>query len=511
MLTLPTENDVIAGKYRVERVIGRGGMGVVVAAWHLELDQRVALKFLMPELAERGESAERFRREARAAARIKSEHVVRVLDVGNWEGNAPYMVMEYLDGRDLSAELRERGTLTTKECVDYLLQAIDALAEAHALGIVHRDLKPENLFLNRRPDGSRSVKVLDFGISKTIVLGSSEEQSLTRTTNIMGSPFYMSPEQMRTPRNVDARSDIWAIGAILYNLLAGRPPYVAETIPQLCTMLLENDPEPLRGVRNDVSEELERIVMRCLAKSTSDRWASVSELAVALAPFGSRSSRVHVERASRVLRAPGAAVSPESALASSEPPPPMAALVTGPAAGLGGATPTQASGVPIPSAPDSATQDSWGHTQRPQTAKPNGSKATRPNWQWFVLAGAVLLSAVVAVVSFRSGVGTQSDSAHDNAPGLVQGKEPNPPAPIVPSASPASAAVAPALQSATSEPAPVPSAALQAAPGPSVDSAADMAAKKQLAHSVPQPTLQSVPQRPKPSASSGLTDFGGRR
>src|SRR5256885_11586613 len=174
MVTLPGEKEIIAGKYRVEGIIGRGGMGVVVGAWHLELDQRVALKFLIPELVDRGEAAERFRREARAAARIKSEHVVRVLDVGNWEGNAPYMVMEYLDGRDLAAELRARGTLTAKECVDYLLQAIDALAEAHSLGIVHRDLKPENLFLSRRPDGTRTVKVLDFGISKTIVLGSSD-------------------------------------------------------------------------------------------------------------------------------------------------------------------------------------------------------------------------------------------------------------------------------------------------------------------------------------------------
>src|SRR5262245_3484745 len=316
MVSLPGENEIIAGKYRVERIIGRGGMGIVVAAWHLELDQRVALKFLMPELVERGESAERFRREARAAARIKSEHVVRVLDVGNWDGNAPYMVMEFLDGRDLSAELRERGRLTARECVDYLLQAIEAVAGAHALGIVHRDLKPENLFLSRRADGSRSVKVLDFGISKTIVLGSSDEQSLTRTSNIMGSPFYMSPEQMRTPRNVDARSDIWALGAILYDLLAGRPPYVAETIPQLCTMLLETDPVSLRELRPDVSEELDRVVMRCLAKKTDERWGSVSELAVALSPHASRSSRVHVDRARRVLSSSGT-LPPVSELLSS--------------------------------------------------------------------------------------------------------------------------------------------------------------------------------------------------
>src|SRR5260221_3586586 len=310
MLSLPNENDVVAGKYRVERIIGRGGMGVVVAAWHLELDQRVALKFLMPELVERGESAERFRREARAAARIKSEHVVRVLDVGNWEGNAPYMVMEFLDGRDLSAELREKGTLSTKDCVDYLLQAIEAVAEAHSLGIVHRDLKPENLFLTRRADGSRAVKVLDFGISKTIVLGSSDEQSLTRTSNIMGSPFYMSPEQMRTPRNVDPRSDIWALGAILYDLLSGQPPFVAETIPQLCTMMLESEPLPIRGLRPEVTVELEAVIMRCLAKDISKRWSSVADVGQPLLRFASRSSKIHVERAGRVLSASGAASVP---------------------------------------------------------------------------------------------------------------------------------------------------------------------------------------------------------
>jgi serine/threonine-protein kinase len=496
MLTLPRENDIIAGKYRVERVIGRGGMGIVVAAWHLELDQRVALKFLMPELVERGESAERFRREARAAARIKSEHVVRVLDVGNWEGNAPYMVMEYLDGRDLSAELRERGRLTTRECVDYVLQAIEAVAEAHALGIVHRDLKPENLFLSRRADGSRTVKVLDFGISKTIMLGSSDEQSLTRTANIMGSPFYMSPEQMRTPRNVDARSDIWAIGAILYDLLAGRPPYVAETIPQLCTMLLENDPDPIRSMRSDVTEDLEQVIMKCLAKRTQDRWSSVSELANALAPFASRSSRVHVERASRVLGTTASVTAPESFMQpSSDPPPPVPEPRPGLGA-LGGATPTQASGVPISSGPVSATQDSWGSTQRPQMEevqkRPAGSP---PRWQWLVIGGAVLLTAAVAIVAFRSSSTSRAEPANEVTPVLVPPKEPAlPPAVSVeaPAAEPPSAIV-------------VPSAAPQAEPTRPVDSAAELA-KRQQPNRTPPPAAH-----PKPAPSTGLTDFGGRR
>jgi serine/threonine-protein kinase len=473
-------------------------MGIVVAAWHLELDQRVALKFLMPELVERGESAERFRREARAAARIKSEHVVRVLDVGNWEGNAPYMVMEYLDGRDLSAELRERGKLTTKECVDYLLQAVEAVAEAHSLGIVHRDLKPENLFLSRRADGSRTVKVLDFGISKTITLGSADEPSLTRTANIMGSPFYMSPEQMRTPRNVDARSDIWAIGAILYDLLAGRPPYVAETIPQLCTMLLENEPEPIRNIRTDVTEELEQVVMKCLAKKVEDRWSSVSELAVALAPFGSRSSRVHVERAGRVLNQSGSLTAPpDSVLQSSEPPPPMPP--GRPELGkLGGATPTQASGGPISPVPDSSTQDSWGRTQRPSMEEAQNRPAgSPPSWQWLVIGAAVILSVAVAIVAFRS-FGSHAEATSEATPVLVAPKEP----PVAPAASviaPLEAVDPPAAANAAS-----------ATPQGDATAAADLAKKPPVrpVAAVPAPPAA---QRPKPAASGGLTDFGGRR
>jgi serine/threonine-protein kinase len=513
MLNLPRENDVIAGKYRVERIIGRGGMGIVVAAWHLELDQRVALKFLMPELVERGESAERFRREARAAARIKSEHVVRVLDVGNWEGNAPYMVMEYLDGRDLSAELRERGQLTTKECVDYVLQAIEAVAEAHSLGIVHRDLKPENLFLARRADGSRSVKVLDFGISKTLMLGSSDEPSLTRTANIMGSPFYMSPEQMRTPRNVDARSDIWAIGAILYDLLAGRPPYVAETIPQLCTMLLENDPDPIRNTRPDVTEDLEHVVMRCLAKRVEDRWSSVGELAVALAPFASRSSRVHVERAGRVLGGSGSMTAPpESSLQSSAPPPPLQGRAgTGP--GLRNVTPTQASmDSPVLPPDSSTTHDSWGRTQRHMEQAQKRPAGSPPSWQWFIIGGAVLLSVVVAIIALRGSSASHAEASGEGAPVLA------PKDPPLARPDPASAAkgvtaeALPAADPPVADPGAAPSSNSSANPAASTEpkpgTMADLAKRPTVR--MPAPPPPQAP-RPKPTASSGLTDFGGRR
>jgi serine/threonine-protein kinase len=175
------------------------------------------------------------------------------------------------------------------------------VAEAHSLGIVHRDLKPENLFLARLPDGTRSVKVLDFGISKSMVIGSADNRSLTQSSTIMGSPLYMSPEQMRAPRTVDTRTDIWSLGAIIYELLSGNPPYVADTLPQLCAKMLESDPTPLRIFRPDVDLDLERTVTRCLARNVNDRWQSMGELAQALLPYASRSARIHVERAGRVL------------------------------------------------------------------------------------------------------------------------------------------------------------------------------------------------------------------
>ena len=211
------EGDVLAGKYRVEKVLGFGGMGVVVSAFRGDLEQRVAVKFLSEAAAERTDAAERFRREARAAAKIRSEHVARVLDVGTLDTGLPYMVMEFLEGNDISDELNQHPHgLPMVEAVDFMLQAIEALAEAHAAGVVHRDLKPGNIFLARRADGSRRVKVLDFGISKALSGTSVEELSLTKTAALIGSPLYMAPEQMRSAKDVDTRADIWSLGAMLY-------------------------------------------------------------------------------------------------------------------------------------------------------------------------------------------------------------------------------------------------------------------------------------------------------
>jgi serine/threonine-protein kinase len=282
--------ELLAGKYRVERVLGEGGMGVVVAAFHIALEKRVAVKFLRKDMADRGDAAERFRREARAVANIQSEHVARVLDVGTMEDGETYIVMEYLDGNDLAAEMNRRGALPLAECVDIGLQIADAVSEAHASGIVHRDLKPANVFLVRRADGSRLAKVLDFGISKSLLADSASNVSLTQTSTVMGSPLYMSPEQMRSARDVDTRTDIWALGAILYEAFAGAPPHSGTSLPEICTSLLHDTPRSIESTRGDMPPGLSAVIMRCLAKDRADRWPTMRDLMMALAPYAPETS-----------------------------------------------------------------------------------------------------------------------------------------------------------------------------------------------------------------------------
>ncbi|HEY2407822.1 MAG TPA: serine/threonine-protein kinase [Polyangiaceae bacterium] len=303
MSSMVREGDVLAGKFRIERVLGQGGMGVVVAATHLQLDERVALKFLLPEAMSNPEAVARFAREARAAVKIKSEHVARVSDVGTLDTGSPYMVMEYLQGHDMAALVQQRGAFAVADAVDFVLQACEALAEAHALGIVHRDLKPANLFVTARADGSPCVKVLDFGISKLTTPGSASDMGMTKTSSVMGSPLYMSPEQMSSTRDVDARTDIWAVGIILYEIIAGRVPFLAETMPQLCAMILQEPPRALRDSRPDAPSALQEIIVRCLEKDRTRRFANVAELAHALAPFGSANAARSAERISKILRA----------------------------------------------------------------------------------------------------------------------------------------------------------------------------------------------------------------
>jgi serine/threonine-protein kinase len=298
------EGEIVAAKYRVERVIGRGGMGVVVAATHIELGQRVALKFLVQGVDD-GDAVERFRREARAAGNLKSDHVVRVFDIGRLPSREPFMVMELLEGADL-AEVLESGPLTMSEAAGYVFQACDALAEAHSAGIVHRDLKPRNLFVTRTGTGQARLKVLDFGISK--MSADRGERALTGRSDVMGTPDYMSPEQVRASHGVDGRTDIWALGVILYELVAQRVPFEGASLTHLCALILEAEPKPLRSVAPTVSEDFERLVARCLAKDPEKRFATVGELATALAAFLPTASR------SPTVPVPGASHRPPKAL-----------------------------------------------------------------------------------------------------------------------------------------------------------------------------------------------------
>jgi serine/threonine-protein kinase len=295
----------IAGKYRIEEVLARGGMGVVLVARHLQLDERVAIKVLLPECVGNPDAVARFHREARAAAKIRSEHSVRVHDVGILEDGAPYQVMEFLEGYDLNVELSQHGPMLVADALDYVFQACVAIAEAHALGIVHRDLKPANLFLSRRADGSVCVKVLDFGISKfsspDVSLSSAADYGMTQAATVLGSPYYMSPEQVRSAKDVDHRTDIWALGVILYELLTGEHPFEADSLPGLSVAVATEPPRPWPQSRANVPRPvIDTILLGCLEKDRERRLQSVSDLVLRLQPYAPYSAQLSVERILRI-------------------------------------------------------------------------------------------------------------------------------------------------------------------------------------------------------------------
>jgi len=286
-MPLPQSGDILANKYRIEKLLGRGGMGKVYAAMHLQLGQRVAIKVL-----HRGEPGAQARliREARVCARLATEHVPRVYDLDRLPGGAPYLVMECLEGEDLT-KVMARGPVAPADAVGYMLQACAAVAEAHAVGVVHRDLKPANLFLTASGAGSPPIlKVLDFGISKALAEGGeADAATLTRAGVLMGSPVYMSPEQFRADGGVDERSDIWSLGVILYELLTGRAPFRAPTLPALAIAIATQAPSPLASPCGPLPRGLVRVVSRCLEKEPAARYASVPRLMKALAPFAATS------------------------------------------------------------------------------------------------------------------------------------------------------------------------------------------------------------------------------
>jgi hypothetical protein len=375
--------DVLAGKYRVERVLGSGGMGYVVAARHLQLDQLVAMKFLRRSGAalDETEATGRFLREAKAVVRLRDEHVAKVFDVGTLESGEPYIVMEYLDGCDLSALAKQRGQIPASEAVEYVMQACEALAEAHSLGIVHRDVKLANLFVTRGHAGSPLVKVLDFGISKMNPFGESEHE-MTRTASMLGSPRFMSPEQMRDPRAVDARSDIWSLGVVLYRLVAGKPPFEADTLGRLLSMVMHENPDPLAAVVDPTLLPLgfSETVHHCLEKDPNNRFSNIAELAYALAPFAMDPMRARAA-ADRIAATLSVAQMPRALE--------MPALAGAGAGFMGGGIPAAGhSQSNPPGANDTGTAAPWAGTQGGRLRDP-----ARANLVWAAVALAATLVA----------------------------------------------------------------------------------------------------------------------
>ena len=288
---------VFLGKYRVDGIIGHGGMGVVAECTHLQLGERVAIKMLRKDVLLDEDAVQRFTREAQAAAKLKSEYVAKVTDVGRFENNVPYMVMEFLDGHDLGQLLEQRGVLPVPWATELMLQTAEALAEAHSHGIVHRDVKPTNLFVTWRPDGSALIKVLDFGISKS---PTGADMQLTQTQSLLGTPAYMSPEQMRSARLVDTRSDIWSLGTVFYELLEGRRPFEAESFSEMCVKVAVDPPAPMINT----PPALQPVILKCLAKSPEQRYATMADLGRDLVPFVQDTHQAQrlVERMARMLR-----------------------------------------------------------------------------------------------------------------------------------------------------------------------------------------------------------------
>ncbi|MES1183596.1 MAG: serine/threonine-protein kinase [Myxococcales bacterium] len=292
--------EIVAGKYQVDRVIGFGGMGIVCLATHLELGIPIAIKFVRPELGSDERAVTRFLTEARAAAQLRSQHACRVIDCGRLPGGSPYIVMEYLSGRDLRSLVDTRGPMSIEGAVAVALQACEALAEAHSKHIVHRDVKPENLFIAEGPGGAESLKVLDFGISKQLSpLGA--QRSLTDSMESVGSPSHMSPEQMIDPSGVDFRTDIWSLGVVLYEILTAQMPFAGESGPQLCANVMTTEPIPPQAHRADIPEGLARVILHCLEKDRERRFRDVGELSLALKEFGDAGAALAAARVEQIF------------------------------------------------------------------------------------------------------------------------------------------------------------------------------------------------------------------
>jgi len=506
--------ELLAGKYQTERVVGVGGMGVVVLAWHAELQQRVALKFLREAFASHPEARERFRREARAAARISSDHVVRVFDVATLDNGVPYMVMEYLEGQSLHELLHTMGPLEESEVAAILIQVCEALAQAHANKIIHRDLKPENIYLTPRAKQPPLVKVLDFGVSKSLSANTVPHLRLTPASMLRGSPAYMSPEQLDSKRGLDARADIWGAGVLIYELLTKQRPFKGQTLPQVICAVLAGDRTPIATYRKGVSPMMEAVLSRCLAPLPSDRFRSVQKLAEALRPLAVTQYDWAQRITPRLITSAagagaygkahilGQAVGEQTILSvpMTEPLPPQTlnserAFVTAAAPAPAAWPPAEVFRAPPP--------------RRPKQLPWLGLIAA--------LGGAVVAGALVLWA--RSGSVGEPAANGANAAGAVMhlqaARAAAPPAPAAPQAAPPPAAAAPvaAAPAAAAPAAAVPAAAVPAAAVPVLTPEPLPPAESPRArptHARRATTPRAAAEQAEASGSPNVTDFGGR-
>ncbi len=453
--------DILVGKYRVDRVLGIGNMGIVVAAEHIGLLEKVALKFMLPTKGPQTEQHARFLREARACAKLKTQHVAKVTDVGTMENGAPYMAMEFLDGRDLDAIVADRGPLPIPEAVGYILQACMAFAEAHAAGIVHRDIKPANLFLAKGSGGVPCIKVLDFGISKL----ASDQLKLTSDQTALGSPLYMSPEHIKSSATVDARADIWSLGVTLYELVAGKTPFDATRIDALCANILFGVPTPLSTHRQDAPQGFEAALMRCLEKDPGNRYQDVAQLAAALEPFAPPRE---TSRAALVASALGVAA-PSSPNPSSSPNGLPSTQVVSAATNVAAAT---GSGVA-------------GTVRSPTGLSTPKARLRAPAAALVTLAVAAATAVGVFVVRPR----IQASVPHSAAPAATT-------ATAAPTSAPPTAA-----PTAMAEPAQAEPTQLASAPAPTTSATAEPTAKPATSASAPLPKARPPVARPEPEAA----------
>jgi tRNA A-37 threonylcarbamoyl transferase component Bud32 len=451
--------DILAGKYRVDRVLGVGGMGVVVAATHVDLLEPRAIKFMLADHLGDTEAVARFLREARACAHLKGQHIAKVHDVGRLENGAPYLIMEYLTGYDLGALIDRRGAIPAHEAALHVLQVCEALAEAHAAGIVHRDLKPENVFLAQGPGGVMSVKVLDFGIS--MVLHTEHELRMTQATTIMGSPFYMSPEQTRSSRDVDTRTDIWSLGILLYQLVTGRLPFQGENLTEIISAVLFGQCPPPSSLVRGLPDGLEDVILRCLERDLDRRYPSVTELAEDLAPYAPAGGRQSVEQILRLL--------PRGSILAQD------SVSAGTVAGE----------------PSAATSGAW------RAARPGAERSRRPRVPVLMFAAGAALSLLIAGgVFFLRGRGVTIGDPTLKSPAVHEG--------AATEAAPASrgeATVAPLP--ATAKPMVSPAVtAIEVAPSPSTDTPSPpVASATSSAAALPSGKRQATKSPPKPVAT----------